>query len=105
MRGYPVPKRVLSSVHDFERTPELPREITVPEHGDVDALKIAANARTIADSVKLVGLARRSKNFVAVPMGEMGLPARILALREGSALAYAPVGPRRLRRVRFLCGR
>jgi 3-dehydroquinate dehydratase/shikimate dehydrogenase len=27
-----------------------------------------------------------------VPMGEVGLPARILALREGSALAYAPIG-------------
>jgi 3-dehydroquinate dehydratase/shikimate dehydrogenase len=26
-------------------------------------------------------------------MGEVGLPARILALREGSALAYAPIGP------------
>src|SRR5207245_7665547 len=28
---------------------------------------------------------------IAAPMGELGLPARILALREGSALAYAPV--------------
>jgi len=28
---------------------------------------------------------------VAVPMGEVGLPGRILALREGSALVYAPV--------------
>jgi 3-dehydroquinate dehydratase / shikimate dehydrogenase len=92
LRGYPVPRRLLLSVHDFERTPELPREIAVPEHGDVDAMKIAASARTIADSVRLVELARRSKNFVAVPMGEIGLPARILALREGSALAYAPVG-------------
>jgi 3-dehydroquinate dehydratase / shikimate dehydrogenase len=92
VRGYPVPRRVLLSVHDFERTPELPREIAVPDHGDVDAMKIAASARTIADSVRLVELARRSKNFVAVPMGEIGLPARILALREGSALAYAPVG-------------
>jgi 3-dehydroquinate dehydratase / shikimate dehydrogenase len=91
VRGYPVPRRVLLSVHDFERTPELPREIRVPDHGDVDMMKIAANARTIGDSVRLVELARRSKNFVAVPMGEIGLPARILALREGSALAYAPV--------------
>jgi 3-dehydroquinate dehydratase/shikimate dehydrogenase len=92
VRGYPVPRRVLLSVHDFERTPELPREIAVPDHGDVDAMKIAASARTIADSVRLLELARRSKNFVAVPMGEIGLPARLLALREGSALAYAAVG-------------
>src|SRR5207253_1284 len=33
-----------------------------------------------------------SKDIVSVPMGEIGLPARLLALRDGSALAYAPVG-------------
>lgn len=92
VREYPVPERVLLSVHDFERTPALPRKISMPRHGGVDALKIAAQAHSIRDSVKLIQLARRSKNFVAVPMGEVGFPARILALREGSALAYAPVG-------------
>src|SRR5262249_40710581 len=40
---------------------------------------------------RLLRLASKSKSLVAVPMGEVGLPARILALREGSALAYAPV--------------
>ncbi len=91
VREYPVPRRVLLSVHDFDRTPDLPRTVSPPAHGGVDAVKIAAKARTIADSIRLLHLARRSKNFVAVPMGEVGLPARILALREGSALAYAPV--------------
>jgi 3-dehydroquinate dehydratase/shikimate dehydrogenase len=41
--------------------------------------------------VRLLRLARRSKACVVVPMGEVGFPARILALREGSALAYAPI--------------
>ncbi len=91
VREYPVPKRILLSIHDFDRTAKLPGKIRVARHGLVDATKIAANARTISDSVRLLRLARRSKNFVAVPMGEMGLPGRILALREGSALAYAPV--------------
>jgi 3-dehydroquinate dehydratase/shikimate dehydrogenase len=36
-------------------------------------------------------LARKSRHVVAVAMGEIGLPARVLALRESSALAYAPV--------------
>ena len=90
-REFPVPPRVLLSLHDFERTPDLPRTMNPPAHGGVDAVKIAAEARTIHDSIRLLRLARRSKNFVAVPMGESGLPARILALREGSALAYAPV--------------
>ncbi len=91
VREYPVPPRVLLSIHDFERTPDLPRRMDPPAHGAVDSVKIAAEARTIRDSVRLLRLARNSKNFVAVPMGEVGLPARILALREGSALAYAPV--------------
>jgi len=91
VRVYPVPGRVLLSVHDFDRTPILPNSVNLPAGGEADAVKIAAEARTIADSVRLLKLARRSKNFVAVPMGEVGLPARILALREGSALAYAPV--------------
>src|SRR5690349_20042886 len=91
VREYPVPRRVMLSVHDFERTPDLPRSVNPPARGGVDAVKIAAEARTIQDSVRLLRLARKSKSFVAVPMGEIGLPARILALREGSALAYAPV--------------
>jgi len=91
VREYPVPPRVLLSVHDFERTPDLPRSVNSPPHGGVDAVKIAAEAGSIQDSVRMLRLARNSRNFVAVPMGEAGLPARILALREGSALAYAPV--------------
>jgi len=91
IREYPVPPRVLLSVHDFARTPALPRNVNPPVHGGIDAVKIAAQARTLNDSVRLLHLARRSRNFVAVPMGDVGLPARILALREGSALAYAPV--------------
>ena len=91
VREYAVPRRVMLSMHDFERTPDLPRSVSPPAHGGVDAVKIAAEARTIRDSVRLLRLARNSKSFVAVPMGEAGLPARILALREGSALAYAPV--------------
>ena len=82
VREYPVPPRVLLSVHDFERTPDLPRSMNPPAHGEVDAVKISAKARSIRDSLRLLRLARSSKSFVAVPMGEAGLPARILALRE-----------------------
>src|SRR6266699_3350564 len=91
IREYPVPQRVMLSLHDFDRTPDLPRTVSPPANGGVDAVKIAAEARTIRDSIRLLRLARKSKNFIAAPMGEIGLPARILALREGSALAYAPV--------------
>jgi 3-dehydroquinate dehydratase/shikimate dehydrogenase len=90
LREYPVPRRIMLSIHDFERMPKLPRKISVARHGQVDAVKIAAKARNISDSVRLLKLARHSRKFVAVPMGDVGLPARILALREGSELAYAP---------------
>jgi 3-dehydroquinate dehydratase/shikimate dehydrogenase len=91
LRGSAVPPKILLSVHDFDRTPALPRTVSAPARGEVDAIKIAAAAHTIADSLRLLRLARRSRNFVAVPMGEVGFPARVLALRDGSALAYAPV--------------
>jgi 3-dehydroquinate dehydratase / shikimate dehydrogenase len=88
---YSVPPRVLFSVHDFRRTPPLAKASRTRRNGGIAAIKIAVHARTIADSLRVLRLARRSKNCVAIPMGEMGLPARVLALREGSALAYAPV--------------
>lgn len=91
VRGYPVPEKVLLSIHDFRRTPRLPQKVAVPARGGVDGIKIAAMARRIGDSVRLLQWVRKSRQAVVVPMGEIGTPARILALREGSALAYAPV--------------
>jgi len=79
---------LLLSVHDFRETPE---KMVLGQSGRFDAVKIAAQSRSIADSLRVLRLARKMKNCVVVPMGEIGLPARILALREGSALAYAPV--------------
>jgi 3-dehydroquinate dehydratase/shikimate dehydrogenase len=91
VREYAVPPKVMLSMHDFDRTPALTQSVRMPRHGEFDAIKIAAQARTIGDSVRLLRFARNTKCCVVSPMGELGLPARILALREGSALAYAPV--------------
>jgi 3-dehydroquinate dehydratase / shikimate dehydrogenase len=91
IRKYALPPRILLSVHDFRRMPRLDPALGARWRGQVDAIKVAGAARTIADSVRLLRFAATLRNCVAVPMGEVGLPARILALREGSALAYAPV--------------
>lgn len=91
LRELGLPSRILLSVHDFDRMPDLRSNLDLAASHRVDCIKIAANARTIADSARLLEFAGRVRNMVAVPMGEVGLPARILALREGSALAYAPV--------------
>jgi 3-dehydroquinate dehydratase/shikimate dehydrogenase len=100
IRGYGLPSRILLSVHDFRRTPKFAdgTAIRLPRLREVDAVKIAVFARTLRESLVLLGFARLPKDFppaarnsVVVPMGEVGLPARVLALREGSSLAYAPV--------------
>jgi 3-dehydroquinate dehydratase / shikimate dehydrogenase len=80
--------RILLSLHDFKRTPA---KLAIPGSRKADAVKIAAQAQTIVDSLKVLQQAHNNRNWVAVSMGEVGLPARILALREGSVLAYAPV--------------
>jgi 3-dehydroquinate dehydratase / shikimate dehydrogenase len=92
LKALGLPSRILLSLHDFERMPSKLKSIPSTPPREADALKIAARARTINDSLRLLRLVRHSPNLVAVPMGEVGLPARILGLREGSALAYAPVG-------------
>src|SRR5260370_2024194 len=80
---YPVPPRILLSVHDFVRTPDLPRTINAPHPAGVDAVKIPPQARSMHDSVRLLRLARSSRNFFAVPMAATVLSSRILAFREG----------------------
>jgi 3-dehydroquinate dehydratase / shikimate dehydrogenase len=92
LRELGLPPHILLSLHDFQRMPKHLKPIQSAAHPEADALKIAAQARTIRDSLRLLRLVRRSPKLVAVSMGEVGLPARILALREGSALAYAPIG-------------
>jgi len=84
-------QRILLSVHDFRRMPALNSSLGARWRGAFDAIKVAGTARTIADSVRLLRFAAKTPNCVAVPMGEVALPARILALREGSVLAYSPV--------------
>jgi 3-dehydroquinate dehydratase/shikimate dehydrogenase len=84
---------LLVSFHDFRRTPpgleQLRRSLCAT---GADAIKIAAECRSIGDSLRLLKLARGRQNVIAVPMGEAGMPARVLALRESSGLAYASVG-------------
>jgi 3-dehydroquinate dehydratase/shikimate dehydrogenase len=85
-----VTGKILLSEHHFERTRGTFRVLAMA--GDFAAVKIAAQAKGVGDSVRVLRLAHSSRGTrVAVAMGEAGLPARVLALREGSALAYAAV--------------
>jgi 3-dehydroquinate dehydratase / shikimate dehydrogenase len=84
--------KILVSYHDFKRTPanlERVRARLLRVGGD--AIKIAAQAESYRDAGRLLELARANRRVLVIPMGEVGTATRILALRRGSALAYAPV--------------
>ncbi|MGA9570232.1 MAG: shikimate dehydrogenase [Candidatus Acidiferrales bacterium] len=82
----------IASAHFFGRSPRnLRRVATELRRGSPDAIKIAAQCDSLGRSIEVLRLANGCRNVIAVPMGDVALPARVLALREGSALAYAPV--------------
>jgi 3-dehydroquinate dehydratase / shikimate dehydrogenase len=84
--------RQLASAHFFRgMPPSLPRVAAELKRYQPDAIKIAAHCDSLADARKLLEFGSKQKNVVAVPMGEVGLPARFLALRAKHAFAYAPV--------------
>jgi 3-dehydroquinate dehydratase / shikimate dehydrogenase len=85
--------RRLTSAHFFDRMPRNLAHVGAElSRQRPDAIKIAAQCDSLADSRKLLRFARRYRSIVAMPMGEVTLPARLLAIREGiSAFTYAPV--------------
>ena len=92
LRGTLAPARLMVSRHDFRQTPRnLPGIARELFRAGGEIVKIAGHCRSISDSVRICELARGRRDIVAIPMGEIGLAGRILALRAGSALAYAAV--------------
>src|SRR6266699_3084341 len=86
------PARLMVSHHDFRQTPRnLPSVARRLLRAGGEIAKIAGHCRSISDSVRICELARGRRDIVAIPMGEIGLAGRILAVRAGSALAYAAV--------------
>jgi 3-dehydroquinate dehydratase / shikimate dehydrogenase len=84
--------RRIASAHFFGRSPKNLRRVAADLcGGNPDAIKIAAQCDSLGHSLEVLRQARGRRNVIAVPMGDVALPARVLALREASALAYAPV--------------
>jgi 3-dehydroquinate dehydratase / shikimate dehydrogenase len=84
--------RQLASAHFFRgMPPNLSRVATELTQSRPDAIKIAAQCNSLADCRKLLDFAGKQRNVIAVPMGDVALPARFLALRGKHAFAYAPV--------------
>lgn len=84
--------RQIASAHFFQGTPKNLRGVVADLARVRPAvIKIATQCDSLAESMDVLRLARGRNNVIAIPMGEVALPARVLALREGSALTYAPV--------------
>jgi 3-dehydroquinate dehydratase / shikimate dehydrogenase len=84
--------RQIRSAHFFRGMPaDLHRVAAELRHGRPDAIKIAAQCVSLKSSRRLLDFAANRRNIVAVPMGDIALPVRFLALREGNGFAYAPV--------------
>lgn len=84
--------RMLASAHFFHNAPKnLTRVMAELDRLRPSSIKIAAQCHSLAESLRVLRLAKGRRNVVAIPMGEVALPARVLALREGGALAYAPL--------------
>jgi 3-dehydroquinate dehydratase / shikimate dehydrogenase len=86
--------RQLTSAHFFRRMPHGLERIAAKLEsaaGVGGAVKIAAHCDSLAEALDLLRVARARKNVVAIPMGDVAQPARLLALREKNGFAYAPV--------------
>ncbi len=84
--------RQITSAHFFGAAPRnWKRVVAELRRSGPDAVKIAVQCETLAAARRVLGVARGTTDVIAVPMGDIALPVRILALREGSALGYAPV--------------
>ena len=90
-------KRILS-YHDFRgmlSAPRLSRVMRrmnqIRNNSGFDVLKLAVRCDSLAQSLRLLALARQYPNVIAIPMGDVATPVRILASHLGSAFSYAPV--------------
>ena len=84
--------RQICSAHFFQRAPkDLKRVVASLSSVKPDAIKIAAQCESLLEARRVLAIARGRRNTIAVPMGDVALPMRVLALREGGAFVYAPV--------------
>lgn len=82
----------LASAHFFQSMPKSLSKVAAELiQGRPDAIKIAAHCDSLAEARKQLDFERKRRNVVAIPMGDIALPARFLALRAKGSFAYAPV--------------
>src|ERR1700722_2670988 len=82
----------IASVHYFRRSPSDYEDVIgrLAKSG-ADVIKIAARCDSFGQCSRLLSLARAHSNVIAIPMGELSVATRILALRGRNGFGYAPV--------------
>jgi 3-dehydroquinate dehydratase/shikimate dehydrogenase len=87
-----APARVIVSSHDFAGVPsDLDARVRAMRQTGADVIKIAVTAARLADTLRLLDIARDG-NAVVIGMGAAGLPTRLLATRFRSRWTYAGDG-------------
>jgi 3-dehydroquinate dehydratase/shikimate dehydrogenase len=90
MRG--DPSRVVVSSHDFEALPsDLEDRVRAMRATGAGTIKVAAAVSTLEETRRLGTIARDGRT-VAIALGEIGVPSRLLAGRFGSCWTYAGDG-------------
>ena len=84
--------RQICSAHFFQRGPkDFNRVVAALSSVRPDAIKIAAQCESLSEARRVMAIAHGRRDVIAVPMGDVALPMRVLGLREGRNLVYAPV--------------
>jgi len=84
--------RQLASAHFFRSTPRSLAHVSAElMRYKPDAIKIAAQCDSLREARELLEFGRKHHNVVAIPMGDVALPARFLSLRSKGSFMYAPV--------------
>ncbi|MGQ9630242.1 MAG: type I 3-dehydroquinate dehydratase [bacterium] len=86
--------RLIVSYHNFRETPKnLPKIYAELREKGADIVKLAVWAREIEDNLVVFDVLMESDTpTIAICMGELGLPSRILALKFGAFLTFAALG-------------
>jgi 3-dehydroquinate dehydratase/shikimate dehydrogenase len=94
--------RVIVSYHNFERTPALAQVLKRMKKVPADLYKLATTARKPSDNLRVLSIltACLEAPVMALAMGEMGVPSRILGPARNSAFTFAapdaaPATPKR----------
>jgi 3-dehydroquinate dehydratase/shikimate dehydrogenase len=87
--------RVIVSYHNFERTPALAQVLKRMKKVPADLYKLATTARKPSDNLRVLDVltARADAPVMALAMGDMGVPSRILGPARNSAFTFAAPDP------------